>query len=459
MSMSLVVSAAETTAEVTTEIVVEESTQDVVEDILQEDEVTKENVSTIDETSEAVIANTENTVESLVEETQTEPSCEIESEQVYAAYTGLVNCGGNVWQYQSNGVTQWNYTGLTNYYGTWYYVEKGVLNWEYTGLTNYYGTWYYVEKGVLNWKYTGLTNYYGTWYYVEKGVLNWKYTSLTNYYGTWYYVEKGVLNWNYTGLTNYYGTWYYVEKGVLNWNYTGLTNYYGTWYYVEKGILNWKYTGFTEYYGTRYYVEKGVLNQNYIVFDMQRISIASNRFEIAPVVAGVVLDSYGHGYKSSNNKNPWNWDGVTTTWTFNNLDGNSRKRIEVDLITAIGKIYYGNTYYGSVNLSTKKVLDGNNIKKFFNNLHSSEFYMWSDYGGSAVKISGVETLGKFEAGRVLGCSVTLKYSGTNEKNRAIFNATDALGNPKGYVVTDAMYNYFDVYDMHCVHVGTGCAIP
>lgn len=360
---------------------------------LQEDEVTKENVSTIDETSEAVIANTENTVESLVEETQTEPSCEIESEQVYAAYTGLVNCGGNVWQYQSNGVTQWNYTGLTNYYGTWYYVEKGVLNWEYTG------------------------------------------------------------------LTNYYGTWYYVEKGVLNWNYTGLTNYYGTWYYVEKGILNWKYTGFTEYYGTRYYVEKGVLNQNYIVFDMQRISIASNRFEIAPVVAGVVLDSYGHGYKSSNNKNPWNWDGVTTTWTFNNLDGNSRKRIEVDLITAIGKIYYGNTYYGSVNLSTKKVLDGNNIKKFFNNLHSSEFYMWSDYGGSAVKISGVETLGKFEAGRVLGCSVTLKYSGTNEKNRAIFNATDALGNPKGYVVTDAMYNYFDVYDMHCVHVGTGCAIP
>ena len=51
-------------------------------------------------------------------------------------------CGSN----QSNGVTQWNYTGLTKYYGTWYYVEKGVLNWKYTGLTNYYGTWYYVEE-------------------------------------------------------------------------------------------------------------------------------------------------------------------------------------------------------------------------------------------------------------------------------------------------------------------------
>ena len=206
----------------------------------------------------------ESTQEEAVEVTQKCEEVKNTSQEVAkAGYTGLLNVGGNQWYYQVNGATQWNYTGLTNYYGTWYYVEKGVLNWKYTGLTNYYGTWYYVENGRLNWNYTGLTNYYGTWYYVENGRLNWNYTGLTNYYGTWYYVEKGRLNWNYTSLTNYYGTWYYVENGRLNWNYTGLTNYYGTWYYVEKGRLNWNYTGMTNYYGTWYYVEKGRLNWNY----------------------------------------------------------------------------------------------------------------------------------------------------------------------------------------------------
>ena len=37
-----------------------------------------------------------------------------------------------------------------------YYVENGILNWDYTGLTKYYGTWYYVQNGILNWDYTCL---------------------------------------------------------------------------------------------------------------------------------------------------------------------------------------------------------------------------------------------------------------------------------------------------------------
>ena len=46
-----------------------------------------------------------------------------------------------------------------------------MLNWDYTGLTKYYGTWYYVKKGALDWNYTGYTYYYGTRYYVRNGVL------------------------------------------------------------------------------------------------------------------------------------------------------------------------------------------------------------------------------------------------------------------------------------------------
>lgn len=133
----------------------------------------------------------EETIESVVSENE-------DAVEYASGYTGLANYGGNVWRYQVNGIVQWNYTGLVQYYGTWYYVEKGTLNWNYTGLTNYYGTWYYVEGGILNWKYTGLAKYYDTWYYIEKGVLNWNYTGYTDYYGTRYYVEKGVLVWNYS---------------------------------------------------------------------------------------------------------------------------------------------------------------------------------------------------------------------------------------------------------------------
>ena len=201
-------------------------------------------VSADEETQTEIVENVQNeysTDEASTEIIQDEVVEEENGQETWAGYTGLINVGGNQWRYQVNGVTQWNYTGLVNYYGTWYYIQKGILNWNYTGLTNYYGTWYYVQNGVLNWGYTGLTQYYGTWYYVQNGVLNWGYTGLTQYYGTWYYVEKGVLNWGYTGLTQYYGTWYYVQNGVLNWNYTGFTEYYGTRYYVEKGILNWNY--------------------------------------------------------------------------------------------------------------------------------------------------------------------------------------------------------------------------
>lgn len=214
-----------------------ETVQEESESILEEISETvsqQENEADLQQVSETVL---ENEQEQLVTEPQTEVSYEQETEPIYdAGYTGLVNCGGNVWQYQSNGVTQWNYTGLTKYYGTWYYVEKGVLNWKYTGLTNYYGTWYYVEKGVLNWKFTELTNYYGTWYYVENGVLNWKYTGLFKHAGGWYYIEKGVLNWNYTGFVEYYGTWYYVQKGFLHWNYTGAVTSGKTVYYVKNGV-------------------------------------------------------------------------------------------------------------------------------------------------------------------------------------------------------------------------------
>lgn len=270
-----------------------ETVQEESESILEEISETvsqQENEADLQQVSETVL---ENEQEQLVTEPLTEVSYEQETEPIYdAGYTGLVNCGGNVWQYQSNGVTQWNYTGLTKYYGTWYYVEKGVLNWKYTGLTNYYGTWYYVENGVLNWKYNGLTKYYGTWYYVENGVLNWKYTGLTNYYGTWYYVEKGVLNWKFTELTNYYGTWYYVENGVLNWKYTGLFKHAGGWYYIEKGVLNWNYTGFVEYYGTWYYVQKGFLHWNYTgaVTSGKTVYYVKNGVRVGLMTTGVKLD-------------------------------------------------------------------------------------------------------------------------------------------------------------------------
>ena len=390
----------------------------------------------------SVMAAEEGVTQTAVEETIESVVSENEDAVEYAAgYTGLANYGGNVWRYQVNGTVQWNYTGLVQYYGTWYYIEKGTLNWNYTGLTNYYGTWYYVENGRLNWGYTGLTNYYGTWYYVEKGVLNWKYSGLTNYYGTWYYIESGVLNWGYTGLTNYYNTWYYVEKGVLNWNYTGFTDYYGTRYYVKNSVLSWDYT----------------------TFDMERASVISDRFAISPVIVGRVLDMYGH--KSSSSLNVWNWNGETTTWVFEKIDGNFNRKMKVDLTTGIGKLYYKGSYYGSVNLVTKQVVDGNSIKQFFSNYVPdngwvTRAYTWKECGGTSVRIGGVESLGKFDVQHIFECknSVTVKYIGMNAKNRPIFRVTDEYGNPLGYVVADSTYNYFDVYDMHCVHVGASCVM-
>ena len=131
----------------------------------------------------------ESTQEEAVEVTQKCEEVKNTSQEVAkAGYTGLLNVGGNQWYYQVNGATQWNYTGLTNYYGTWYYVEKGRLNWNYTGLTNYYGTWYYVEKGRLNWNYTGTITYSGIKYSVEKGVAKEQHT-WENY--KWFEIKNG----------------------------------------------------------------------------------------------------------------------------------------------------------------------------------------------------------------------------------------------------------------------------
>ena len=324
---------------------------------------------------------------------------------------------------------------------------------------------YVEEEQTTENEYTGLVNVgENQWYYQENGETQWDYTGLVKYYETWYYIENGVLNWNYTGLTKYYETWYYVENSVLNWNYTGLTKYYETWYYVENGVLNWNYTGFTDYYGTKYYVEKGVLNWDYTTFDMYRVSMASDQFAISPVVAAMTLDK--SGYKTFSSINAWEWDGVTTTWVFEKENEGSPEKIEVDLTTGIGKLYYMDDYYGSVNLLTKEVVDGSTIEHFWDNYVENDSqgaigYTWESCGSINVRIGGVESLGKYDVRRIFECQndVIIQHVGTNERNRPIFTVTDEFENPLGYVVADAVYNYFDVYDMHCVHVGQGCVLP
>ena len=82
-------------------------------------------------------------------------------------------------------------------------------------------------------------------------------------------------------------------------------------------------------------------------------------------------------------------------------------------------------------------------------------------GSINVRIGGVESLGKYDVRRIFEYQndVIIQHVGTNERNRPIFTVTDEFENPLGYVVADAVYNYFDVYDMHCVHVGQGCVLP
>ena len=105
----------------------------------------------------------------------------------------------------------------------------------------------------MNWNYTGLTNYYGTWYYVENSILNWNYTGLTKYYDTWYYVENGVLNWNFSGAVLYGKTLYYVNGGRITWDYNGTADYNGIKYIfvgsiAQNGIYKSKYTDYNLVY-------------------------------------------------------------------------------------------------------------------------------------------------------------------------------------------------------------------
>lgn len=119
----------------------------------------------------------------LVPTTQVLAAEEKENEVLYSTgfsdSNGLCHMGNNVWYYKVNGVTQWNYTGLVEYYGTWYYVKNGVLDWSYTGLTQYYGTGYYVEKGVLNWNYSGDLYINSKKYTIRGGVVEKTQTAMT----------------------------------------------------------------------------------------------------------------------------------------------------------------------------------------------------------------------------------------------------------------------------------------
>ncbi len=186
--------------------------------------------------------------------------------QVYTSSNPQVTLSlGNdgVWYCYTNGVVNYDYSGILNYYGDWYYVKNGTIDWSFTGLTTYYGDFYHVQNGYLDFNLKTLAYYNGVWFYIQNGTIKWDCDTLVNYYGEWYYAKGGVLASDYTGLVNYDGCWYYVVNGYLDWNQTTLVNHGGYWYYVENGMVKWDCDTLVSYYGDWYYVKGGILASNY----------------------------------------------------------------------------------------------------------------------------------------------------------------------------------------------------
>lgn len=181
----------------------------------------------------------------------------VENGYVDETRNDIVPDDGGVWWKISNGLVDFDYTGVAkNKYG-WWRVENGYVNFNANGIyKNDYG-WWKVEDGKVNFNYTGVAkNDYG-WWRVEKGKVNFKANGVfKNEYG-WWKVEKGKVNFNYTGVAkNDYG-WWRIEKGKVNFKFNGIAkNEYGTWY-LEKGKVNFKFSGKVKYNGKTYRVTEG----------------------------------------------------------------------------------------------------------------------------------------------------------------------------------------------------------
>ncbi|MBR3644934.1 MAG: transglutaminase domain-containing protein, partial [Lachnospiraceae bacterium] len=170
--------------------------------------------------------------------------------------------GKGAWYCVTNGVLNWNYTGLFLYKGTRFYVRKGVVEWSFNNLVKSNGVWFYVKNGMVDKTYSNLVYYNNQWFYVHNGQIDWKYNTLSqvNGKGAWYCVTNGVLNWNYTGLFLYNKNWFYVRNGVVDWSFNGLVNFNGGWFYVKNGMIDWTYSNLVFYNNQWFYVHNGKID-------------------------------------------------------------------------------------------------------------------------------------------------------------------------------------------------------
>ena len=163
----------------------------------------------------------------------------------------------------SNGILNWNYTGLAKNKTGWFYVKNGKVDFSKTGLVYNAGNWFYVQNGFLNWKTCTLAQNGGVWYGVHNGYVDWRYSGIIRLGGSYYYVSNGVLNWKYTGLAKNDTGWFYVKQGKVDFSKVGLVYNAGNWFWITNGFLNWNSNGVVPYAGKWFCVRNGRVDWSY----------------------------------------------------------------------------------------------------------------------------------------------------------------------------------------------------
>lgn len=187
------------------------------------------------------------------------PSDYDESKDAFLSKNGVFMGADGNWYYYTNGLINWNYTGIAANETGWWRIENGMVNFNFTGLaSNEYG-WWRVENGAVNFGFTGLTSNEFGWWYVQNGGIDFNFNGVVpNEYG-WWCVKGGQVDFGYTGIASNETGWWRIENGMVNFNYTGVAQNEFGWWRVENGAVNFGFNGLAQNkFGWWYIVGGGV---------------------------------------------------------------------------------------------------------------------------------------------------------------------------------------------------------
>ena len=172
-------------------------------------------------------------------------------------YTNTVALNAAGWWKITNGIVDFDYTGIAENENGWWRIVDGKVDFNCNSVEMNENGWWYIRGGKVDFTYTGIAQNAAGWWRIVNGKVDFNCNSVEMNENGWWYIRGGKVDFSYTGVAQNANGWWRIENGKVNFNFNGMaSNNYG-WWYIRGGKVDFSYNGYANIYGVRCIIVNG----------------------------------------------------------------------------------------------------------------------------------------------------------------------------------------------------------